>query len=152
MSSAEEAAAYVQERKTLIGKLTIEYEEDYKKQLMSTLAQFPPGEFNMANIDRALDMCAEFDQKWNQTGIDNRLFAGAYLFEQRWSDMRGVHIGVKRDDFLKMAPTTPVKVHALETIRGMQESGAEVVIMSINWSAEWIQRVIGSNSSVASDK
>ena len=87
MPSAEEAAAFVQERKALVGKLTVEYEADHDKQLMSTLAQFPPGEFNMANIDRALDMRAEVDQKWSQIGIENRLFAGAYLLQQKWSDM-----------------------------------------------------------------
>lgn len=57
--------------------------------------------------------------------------------------------GVQRDDFLKIAPQTPLQDNALIAIRAMQESGIDVSVTSINWSAEWLQIVLGDRSAIA---
>jgi len=134
MTSPEEAAQFVQERKALIAKFVTDYDREYKQNLESLMAQFPKGAFDMDAINKAMDVSAEFDQRWNQIGLDYKVFAG-----------------VRKDDFLKFAPMTPLQDNALDAIRALQDSGIDVSVTSINWSAEWIKIVLGDRSSVASN-
>lgn len=134
MTSAEEAAQFVQERKAMIAKYAMDYDQEYKQNLESLMTKFPKTEFNMDTINKVMDECVEFDRKWNQIALDNKVFAG-----------------VRKDDFLKFAPMTPLQDNALVAIRSLQDSGIDVSVTSINWSAEWIRIVMGGCSSVVSN-
>lgn len=50
-----------------------------------------------------------------------------------------------------MAPLTPLIENAKAAIQVMHQNGMDLAIVSINWSAQWIQIVIGDESVAASE-
>lgn len=78
-----------------------------------------------------MKLCGEFDEKWVKKVISSNVFGG-----------------VPRDGFLSLASKTPLRQDALSTLSLFQTSGIEVSILSINWSAEWIQATVGHGSTV----
>lgn len=76
-----------------------------------------------------MNMCGKFDEKWVKKVISSNVFGG-----------------VTRDDFLSLASKTPLRPDALSTLSSFQTSGIEVSVLSINWSAEWIQATVGNGS------
>lgn len=77
MDSVEKAGQFVQERKALIAKLAVEYDEACEQNLEFLISQFPKADFNMDTINAVMDKCAAFDAKWTQVSLDNKVFAGA---------------------------------------------------------------------------
>lgn len=78
-----------------------------------------------------MKLCGKYDDKWVKKVISSCVFGG-----------------VTRDDFLSLAPKTPLRESALSTLSSFKDSGIDISILSVNWSAEWIQAAVGNGSNV----
>eukprot|EP00210_Caulerpa_lentillifera_P002605 g2494.t2 len=122
---------FAMERAKLIKEMTGLYESEAADLIQRILQNHSTESYSENAINEAMKLCEKFDDRWVKKVISSNVFGG-----------------VTRKDFLSLAPTTPLREEALSTLSSFQDSAMEVSILSINWSAEWIQNAIGDRSNV----